>query len=269
VIWAQAVTFFAEKDGNSVVEYEDGAGGVVGDPAAGIAPRFVVLDGATEAYDAARWVGELISSFISQEHPLGQAPPTLDRASMRRWLDNSQRRWLDEAPARFASVFEEIKFREDGSFATFVGCELVGLADGRPRWDAIALGDSLLFHVRGNRCIRRFPHLTAADFGLSPAGVSTRPAALAGMIEALEFDTGELAVGDLLYLATDAMALWIVQRMDAEDLAIWPMLARFDHAESFGDFVSTQRAGGELRNDDITLMRVQVVDEPPSLVVAL
>ena len=50
----QMVTFSAVKDGNAAGEWQDGAcGGVAAD---GSWARFLVLDGATTAYDPVRWV---------------------------------------------------------------------------------------------------------------------------------------------------------------------------------------------------------------------
>src|ERR1039458_6207554 len=67
----QMVTFSEAKAGNAPGEWQDGAsGGVVGD-ATGTA-RFIVVDGATGAYDPLRWVDQLVTSF-------GPAVPLGDR----------------------------------------------------------------------------------------------------------------------------------------------------------------------------------------------
>ncbi len=56
------VTFSEPKAGNAPGEWQDGAaGGVVGDGSG--TGRFIVVDGATQAYDPLRWVDQLVTSF--------------------------------------------------------------------------------------------------------------------------------------------------------------------------------------------------------------
>src|SRR6266705_3346433 len=83
----QTVTFSAAKDGNAPGEWQDGAcGGVVAD-GTGVPrrARFVVLDGATGAYDPVRWVDQLVRSFAPQaggsQDPRSQDPRSQDPRS--------------------------------------------------------------------------------------------------------------------------------------------------------------------------------------------
>lgn len=260
---ARMVVFSDVKAGNAPEEWEDGAAGRVGDPTAGRKPRFVVVDGATEAYDAVRWVELLVGSFVRS------GPPTLHPEPMRLWFEQAQRGWVDGAPATFANVFEKRKFAE-GSFATLLGCELSGLDGPAPVWDAVALGDTVLFHVRDGRLVGQFPPLGADGFGLNPEGVHTRPDALPHMMSRLACDRGELIVGDRLFLATDAVAHWIVRTVRRDERALWTTLAALDHPAVFTRLVADQRAAGAMKNDDVTLMRVDLVmDDPDFLVVCL
>ena len=193
----RSVLFGLEKAGNAAKEWEDGAGAFDGDPAAGRNPRFIVVDGATEAYDSLRWVDHLVTSFIGDSSSRKSQMPSLDAESMQRWFELMQERWVAEAPAAFANIFEERKFAQAGSFATLLGCELTGLDGPNPSWDAVALGDTVLFHVRDRRLVAQFPRLGADDFGLSPDGVHTQPAALEQMRRQLTFAHGSLVEGDL------------------------------------------------------------------------
>src|SRR4051794_20672529 len=113
----QLVVFSVPKLGSADSEWEDCAGYDPGDPHSGRPVRLVVVDGATEAYDSIHWVGQLVDSFLALD---GRAP-TLDPAGLDLWFELMQRRWA-ETPREFASIFEEHKFHESGSFATFLGC---------------------------------------------------------------------------------------------------------------------------------------------------
>lgn len=254
-MYAHSVSFQRQKAGNSALEWEDGAGHSD--------TRFVVVDGATEAYDSLRWVEQLVASFVHTGPPI--TPDALGG-----WFEVMQRQWVAEAPAQFASLIEEYKFHTDGSFATFVGGALVGLDGPQPRWEAAALGDTVLFHVRGGRLLTHFPALSVDDFGLVPDGVDTRPAALPQMLNQLTFGRGPLLPGDLLFVATDAFAHWMLQQVATSQDVLWSTLAELDHEATFTDLVADQRTGGRLRNDDVTLLRVRIADAPPTrLVVGL
>jgi hypothetical protein len=247
---AVAVVFQRAKDGSAAREWEDGAGFDPGDPAVSRRPRAIVLDGATAAYDSIRWVGQLIDTCLGS----GGDRATLDQDGILAWLASAQREWVDRAPARFASVIEERKFVEQGSFATLLVCDLE-LDGPAPGWTAAALGDSVLFHVRDGVLVTTFPPMGPDDFGIDPAGVSTQPSQLETMSAALTFGGGALAAGDQLLLCTDALAAWALESA-AAGASVWERLAGFAHPAAFDAFVQQELAARRLKNDDVTLMRV-------------
>ena len=78
-------------------------------------------------------------------------------------------------PPRSATIFEERKFHDDGSFATLLGCEIPAWTDIGRDWRAVALGERVLFHVRGTRLVAQFPELAAEPTsGSDPDGVFTQ-----------------------------------------------------------------------------------------------
>lgn len=271
----QVVTFSETKDGNAPDEWQDGAsGGVVGD-ATGMA-RFIVVDGATGSFDPVRWVDQLVTSFVPPPGPrgadhAGPRPPRLEPAAMRAWFAQMQDQWAADVPA-FDSIIEERKFREVGSFATFLGFEITGLAGPDPRWRAVALGDTVLFHVRADRLIATFPPMRPGDFGSRPAGVHTMRSSLDGMTERLLAADGVLADGDFLFAATDAMAEWILRAAARDEAKVWQTLAGLVHPDVFARLVSDQRkeqdAAKRMKNDDVTLMRLRMLADQPSFVLA-
>ena len=248
----EIVAFSVVKSGSADSEWEDGAGYDPGDPRSGRPARLVVVDGATEAYDAIRWVALLVNSFLA---PDGRAP-TLDPTGLDAWFGMVQQRWAD-SPHEFASVFEEHKFHESGSFATFLGCEVRGLGGPTPRWAAAAIGDTVLFQVRDGRVVARFPDLAAEDFGVTPPGISTQPTQRPRMRAALGTRDGALQVGDVLLLATDALAEWLVRASGSAD-AQWREITTVEHPQVFRDRVDRLREAGAMRNDDVTLLRARI-----------
>jgi len=68
---------------------------------------------------------------------------------------------------------------------------------------------------------------------------------------------GELQEKDRLLLMTDALAQWFL--VEAEmGRRPWAALAKVGTPEQFQAYVDCLRAGGALRNDDVTLVSVEV-----------
>jgi hypothetical protein len=270
----QMVTFSAAKDGNAPGEWQDGAcGGVIPDgTGAPHRARFVVLDGATTAYDPVRWVDQLVRSFVPQPgDAAGSEGPRLEPAAMRAWFAEMQDRWAKDV-RDFDSIIEERKFAEVGSFATLLGFEIYGLDGPEPYWRAVALGDTVLFHVRAGRLIAAFPPLGPEDFGTLPDGVHTSPASLDKMTERLLLGGGVLEAGDFLFAATDAMAQWILRTIARGEAKVWDTLTTLAHPDVFAQLVADQRkeqdGSKRLKNDDVTLMRLRMLDSQPAYLLA-
>jgi hypothetical protein len=266
----QMVTFSEAKEGNAPGEWQDGAcGGVVSDgTAAPRRARFVVLDGATGAYDAVRWVDQLVRSFAPQA---GSGGPRLEPATMRAWFAEMQDQWA-AGVRNFDSIIEERKFAEVGSFATMLGFEIEGLDGPEPYWRAVALGDTVLFHVRAGRLIAVFPPMGPDDFGTLPDGVHTSRASLDRMTERLLFGSGVLEAGDFLFAATDAMAQWILRTIDRDEAKVWDTLTTLAHPDVFARLVEDQRreqnSAKRMKNDDVTLMRLRLLAGQPAFLLA-
>jgi hypothetical protein len=264
----QVVAFSEPKDGLAPRDWQDGAcGGVVGD-APGRA-RFIVVDGASTAYDPVHWVDMLVSSFAPGGGRV--TGPALDRASMRAWFIQMQDQWATE-PRVFGSTIEKEKFDKVGSMATLLAFELSGLDGPEPYWQGVALGDAVLFHVRASRLIAILPKIGVADFGTWPGGVFTKRDRLDWMTAELRGDHGLLEPGDFLFAATDAMAHWILRAIGRDEKKVWHTLANLPHPARFAELVADQRREQDpdkrLHNDDVTLLRVRILADHPSLLLA-
>src|SRR5580693_3332274 len=275
----QMVTFSEPKESNAPGEWQDGAGGgVVGDGTATPRARFVVLDGATGAYDPVRWVDQLVRSFVPQaggdpspQPSPGSQGPRLEPAAMRAWFAEMQDRWAADV-RDFDSIIEERKFAEVGSFATLLGFEIYSLDGPEPYWRAVALGDTVLFHVRAGRLIAAFPPMGPDDFGTLPDGVHTSRASLDRMTERLLTGGGVLEAGDFLFAATDAMAQWILRTIEREEAKVWDALTTLAHPDVFARLVEDQRreqnSAKRMKNDDVTLMRLRMLAGQPAFLLA-
>jgi hypothetical protein len=264
----QSVIFSAAKEGYAPDEWEDGAAAGPNGAAPGGTPsgfRFAVADGATESYESRRWAEQLIDSFMAMSPVGGTDYPESDVMRMHGWLKEMQDQWQATAPAG-ADYIEKVKIRQ-GTLATFIGGQILGLDTAAPAWRAVALGDSILFHVRQGQLVDHFPRLRAADFDSAPDGISTLPDRLGQIAARLLGQEGRLAADDTIFLATDAFAQWMITCHERGERQLWPLLADLAHPDVFFQLVADQRRAMLMKDDDVTLMRLRLLTAPASTVV--
>jgi hypothetical protein len=236
------VTRFAgalPKAGNAAAECED-AFCLAGS-------QLAVADGATEGSYSQIWATILAQSFCETD------AAAWDAAGFSAWIEACQREWSiweRDLAHKELPWFTREKLRE-GSFAAFLGLTLS--ADG---WRAFACGDSCLLIVRGDRVVESFPLDRSEDFGNVPVLVASSRPVLDGC---LEIRGGEALAGDRIYLASDALACWFLASCENGEEP-WNRLAQVGSDTDLQRLVADERAQGRLRNDDVTLVSVEIAD---------
>lgn len=254
--------FWLPKGGNAPEEYEDAFWPA--EPSSCDAPivRLAVADGATESSFSGAWARLLTSAFGSGK---------FDDQPLEAGLAPLQNQWRTEVGTKPLPWYAEEKLR-DGAFSTLLGLRLMegrdpGAASGA--WEAVAVGDSCLFQVRGPQLVRTFPLEKASEFDSRPVLLSSVSASNKGLQEAVRRADGTWNVGDTFYLVTDALACWFLRR--------WESLSEFDDPADFLDLLGKLANGHEfetriaiergeiakdgipmLKNDDITLVRCTI-----------
>jgi hypothetical protein len=127
---------------------------------------------------------------------------------------------------------------------------LVATADGR--WRATAVGDSCLFQLRRGRLMAAFPLSCSSAFGSSPYLIGSMPSANRELKEHIHSACGRWLPGDRFLLMTDAVArCFLCAREERHSL-------RLPDAAKFPDWVESLRRQGRMRNDDVTVLVVDV-----------
>ncbi len=249
--------FRLPKAGNRPEEYED-AERVVYPQHVGVSgrrtARISVSDGASESAFAREWANILTDAFVDR-------PPDISGLtgdSLPDWLAPAQEEWRDGVPWDRIPWHGEAK-AQAGAFATMLGLAVGSAPDDSQRlsWQALAVGDSCLFVVRDDCLWLSFPLKDAAEFDNNPALICSIPANAAGLWEGVRRCSGECAPGDLLILATDALACWLLAK-DAAGQKPWEALLALD-SPGWETWVGEQRRGGLMRNDDTTVVMIEVV----------
>jgi hypothetical protein len=219
-------SFLIPKEGHAPDECEDA---VAGDPKAG---RFAIADGASESYASGDWARRLVDAFVA-------SGPTEN------WLAAPRRAWLREATgSEQLSWYAEEKISH-GGHATFLGVT-VRVQDGDASWEAIAVGDACLFVISHGALLSSFPILHSSQFSATPMLVTSQVATPTWTQQ-----RGLMCPGDILLLATDALARCLLESAESDVFAGNDLIDMSN--DDFALWVAAARSTGKLRNDDVAM----------------
>lgn len=183
------------------------------------------------------------------------------------WLEGyTHRRAMEGRPLRW---YEQTKL-VGGAYATLLSVRIAptllsdngpgtGLATDAWHWQAAALGDTCLFHIRDDLPIRSFPVERSEDFDTVPDLFGSRNHDTALLNARTLFAEGTCLPGDKLLLMTDALAAWFLAAHDPTDAL--HQLLEYGGPHDVGRFsawLDGLRSRHELRNDDVAVVRIDV-----------
>lgn len=230
------------KSGNALSEYED---------AFCYSPhreadvfRLAVADGATEASFSRQWARLLVRAYCD-----GQFADD----ALRMAFPELQSKWLAKVSAKPLPWYAEEKLQM-GAYSSLMGLTLHAPMENEVgKWEALAIGDSCLFKIQNKELIVKWPLDSSAQFNNSPILLSTKSENNDGLVVPQQ-TSGKWSPGDLFYLMTDAMAQYYLQVVEQGGL---PESAMPDLSSAeFSEYVAGLRSSGQMRNDDVTFLRV-------------
>lgn len=238
-----AKEFWLPKSGSSASEYED-ASAVAKDKS-----RFAVADGATETSFSGVWAKQLVRAFTDKRLsvPIGLEELKPLQSKWQKIVHRHPLPWYAEEKAY------------DGAFAAFVGLEFLDeYAETGPQkiWRATAAGDSCLIQVRNDEIVQAFPLANSASFNDRP-NILCSAIGGNGTCEVISKSGGHLLSEDAFFLMTDAIACWFFKEYEQGNKP-WNLLDTQDDA-SFEKFVSRLRSENKMKDDDVTLVQVDVI----------
>lgn len=249
-----AYPFYVQKAGNQAEEYEDAYWPSDPVDGSGVSFSFAVADGATEASYSKVWARLLVEAYCEAR---------LSEIDLTEALLELQTRWKETVGDQPLPWYAEQKIR-DGAFSSLLGLtirEAVSPEDDMRPWEAMAVGDSCLIQVRDDRLHLSFPLDHSEQFNSRPALLSSNPLSNDRLSEYVSRLTGEWQPGDIFYLMTDALACSFLKA--AED-GEKPWKIKRPTQESFESWIVKLRTEGTIRNDDVTMYRVEPLIEEDS-----
>jgi|GEM_PF-1448610 len=169
-----------------------------------------------------------------------------------KWKIDERNQLIGEKPLS-ADVFR--RTLQTGASSTFLGLLLDRESN---TWHAAAIGDTCLFLFRGDRSGTLRPQFS---FPLdSSAGFSDRPPLLTSngnnvstLVPYFRFKHGNLRHGDVLMMATDALAQWLLSQLEQQQTT-WNILPSLTEPRRFAELVEKERQNGHMVDDDTTLV---------------
>ncbi|HVC99313.1 MAG TPA: hypothetical protein VND64_36950 [Pirellulales bacterium] len=248
-------TFWLAKDADSPDQYQDA---FELDAERGLA---AIADGVSSAIFSGPWARVLTRATIDD-------PPRFDvPGEFQDWLARRRAAWAGGIDTAKLTWYQRPKM-VDGAMTTLLWCELWpdekgddGLAKNYQLY-SFAIGDSCLFHVREGKWLAWYPLTGSAEFGLNPAVVQSIDRKRDHLLEFRRYDERCLP-GDLLVLATDAIALWAVECQEAGDPIEWERYWGMSD-EAWRDEIFALRSATRMRFDDSTLVLLRVIEETPA-----
>jgi hypothetical protein len=278
-MWVRTRAFHVPKHGNAEAEYEDAFFPENEVHREVTEFRCAAADGATESAFSGLWAQLLVRGFgrrrlrvqqlqfvglsiheskraseTPQEAPLAAHAATAPGAAPAVDADDddpgeTDAHWLDPAPAVLLPAqcsSEEAAAPETATTG---------------HWRALAIGDTCLFHVRGEELVQVGPLQKSDEFDSRPVLLASRgPQQLAGSDTHVRMLGGTWQGRDTFYLVTDALAKWILEQHE-NGVSPWQVLQELgtdDEEVPFERLVADLRSSKALHNDDTTLLRVEV-----------
>ncbi|HYN88672.1 MAG TPA: protein phosphatase 2C domain-containing protein [Ardenticatenaceae bacterium] len=251
----QIQAYTLQKKGNTPEENEDAWACDGGE----LITRVAVSDGASDAFESRYWSRALADRYIEQ-------PPPADASVLLEWLRAPVETWRGRIHWDRLAWYAEEKARR-GSFATLLGLDFEWGAEATTpeaaelpaRWRAMVVGDVCLFQLREDTLVTWFPVQRSEEFGTTPALLSTRLDYSRRTVEELRTARGEARPGDILLIATDALAAWFLRQVESGEKP-WNRLLGLSE-DAFAALVEQLWQDNSLRIDDVTLLVMRVENE--------
>jgi len=200
--------------------------------------RAAIADGASDGIFSRFWAEILTQAWLPER--TASLPP----------LEPLRQRWREKAAEKPLPWNMAARLAQ-GAAAAFLGVAIS--PDGV--WQAVAVGDCLLAHLRQDKSLAlSFPFTSVNDFPDLPLLLHTDPVRSA---ETQKWTMkGTLEEGDELLLMTDALAHWYLQETGrGEKPGVW--FEKISPPETFAHRLRHLRTSQRLRDDDATLVRLR------------
>lgn len=208
--------------------------------------KFAISDGATEASFSKEWSDLLVSAY--KDKPF-------DKIHLSETIKAISETWQSMATAIELPWYAEQK-AENGAFATFLG---LTINREESFFEVVAVGDCTLFQIRNYELIFSFPASSIEDFNNTPNLIASNEKYQTDLEKNVVYHNGTIQQNDIILLATDALAAWILKQDKRLEKVKKKLINQFEHQnkKTFEDWLNKERNKNRIKNDDVTLLMIK------------
>ena len=216
---------------------------------------FAVADGAGTTLFSGAWADLLVRHFLAV--PLLDADPF----EAEWWVRLAQKQFKQDLPAQADLAWNaQQKVQSQGSYSTLATLRFSRQDANHGTAQLLAIGDSCIFiHHPGQ--ILSFPLQHAAEFEQAPICIPSKPGAFHRYFHQFQTMTFDLTPADVVVLATDAVAKWIVSAGNggygSQSEALQEVVSQTD--QTWPAFIQARRAQQEMLDDDCTALIIALL----------
>ncbi|MHC5747471.1 MAG: protein phosphatase 2C domain-containing protein [Nostoc sp.] len=212
--------------------------------------RVAIADGATESLFSDVWADILVNSYVSKGADLLK-PSGLEFVNQE-FVQKTSQHILQMPETRQWFMYEKL---ERGTHATLAAVEFSSMETIQ----ILTVGDSCIFWCDGNADeVNMLPELSAEDFGSFPASVCHIPKTWQSLEQKIVKKEVTFQNTLQMVLCTDALACWLVTELQSKPSSL-ERLFQISDSGSFTSFIETLREQNNIRNDDVTLVLIDVL----------
>jgi hypothetical protein len=209
--------------------------------------KAAIADGVSNSAYQALWATLLVNSFVE----LPDSPPTSLDHWMPNWLLAQQEQWHEMIPWDSQPSNVRKKALRIGGQATFLG---ITLDPHNQNWSGIAIGDCELFQFDLNgKMTSCQPLISSEQFSNSPNALSSVEKDLTQAIRHVHQIQGTYQQGDVLVLATDAVACWTLKQIE-QGWSPFIEVTLPRNQRDFASMISDLRITGGMVDDDSSIL---------------
>ena len=218
--------------------------------------RAAIADGVSQAMFSGIWARLLTEAAVEQP------PDVTDAAAFHQWLVEPRAQWAAQVAAKQLNYFQRQKLQAvHGGYSTLQWLEFESSAPDSEEYEfhSYAVGDCCLFHVRDGQVISTFPMERSEEFDRHPMSICSVDRKHDELV-ASEFKVfhGLCRAGDLLVLATDAIAKWAMEILETDSSIDWSGFWETSQ-EEFASQVVELRNEKRMEIDDTSLLLLRVL----------
>ena len=208
---------------------------------------FAIADGVSTAPFSQIWSNNVVKKFI--EKPFDS---DLNEQKLKDWLEDIRKEWGSEIDQRKSPKMILERAKEVGGSTTFLGMIIQEMKKKYQKLQLFGIGDTNMFLIRNKRIKYSFPVTSVESFTDQTIGLCSIDNASQKIPELKEFNAKR---GDIVILATDALAKWIFK---SANLGQSPWNKILKNKNDIQNFIDKLRDANKIDDDDTTCIIIRI-----------